>query len=270
VMAKNRETEKKFTEYVDLILAGVEVTVAPDADYELRAAVDFARKICGLRQSPSESFQAHLKARLFQKLDEQESPAYQQEGFWRRLWRQPIWQGAVMVAFAIIVVSLLWRAGIIAPGEPEVTTTTPTMTQTTTTATATETTIPTQIPQEAYLSVDAGTNKPVYQPGEEVFIELVLTNDGHDDITMEKLPPIVSLMDLETRRPVYTFSAGQQTMTMAPNQAIHFTLVWNQEDFEGKPVSGSFYIEIEDLVYLDRPVQLHLDYPVEFDIVSGL
>ena len=87
---------------------------------------------------------------------------------------------------------------------------------------------------------------------------------------MENLPPIVSLMDAKTRLPVYTFASGQQVRTIAPNGTIHFILVWHQEDFDGEPVSGRFYIEIEDLVYLDQPIQLHLEEPVEFDVIPGL
>ena len=285
-MNRKREIEKRFTEYLDRILAGEEITVEPDADAELRAALEFARTIRGLRTSPSESFQAQLKARLLQKLDEQEAIALERrESFWGNIWRQPIWQGAVMVAFAVIVVGLLWRAGIIAPELPEATTTptataTPTTVPTTTVPTTTSmpttaptttpTTIPTQIPQDVYLRLDANTNKLIYESGEEVIIELILTNDGQNYLTMEKLPPIVSLMDAGTKQPVYTFTSGQQIMTIAPNQTISFILTWNQEDFEGELVSGRFYIEIEDLIYLDQPIQLHLDDPVQFDIIPEL
>ena len=182
-----------------------------------------------------------------------------------------------MVAFAVIIVGLLWRAGIITPEPPEATTT-PTAietviptTQPTATATTTQpTTMPTQIPQEVYLSVDARTNKLIYESGEEVIIELMLTNDGQNYLTMEKLPPILSLMDAGTKQPVYTFTSGQQIETIAPNQTVSFILTWNQEDFEGELVSGRFYIEIEDLVYLDQPIQLHLDEPVQFDITPDL
>ena len=43
-------------------------------------------------------------------------------------------------------------------------------------------------------------------------------------------------------------------------------LIWDQEDFDGNPVTGPYYIELEDLVYQGIPVQLHLAQPVEFNI----
>jgi len=287
-MDRKREVEKKFAEYLDRILAGEEIPTDPGMDEELHAALDFARKMSEIRPDPSESYQAQLKARLLQKLDEQEAIAREKQGrFWKSIWRQPVWQGAIMVAFAVVVVGLLWRAGAFAPEFPEATTT-PTISPTTTTITPTQTipppptttttvapttaptTTPTQIPQEVFISVYADTDKLVYQPGEEVMIGIVLTNDGPTSITLENLPPIVSLMAADTQQPVFTFSAGNEIRTLTPNQTVHFILTWNQEDFDGESVTGLFYVEIEDLIYNGQPILLHLDQPVQFDILTEL
>jgi hypothetical protein len=286
-MNRNREIEKKFNEYLDHILAGEEVILEPGADEDFRTAVEFADKMFGLRPVPSEVYRNDLISRLLRKLGEREAAEREKrESVWKKLWRQPIWQGAVMVAFAVIVVSLLWRAGTFSPGEPEATTiptisptTTPTTTTVPTTApttpptsapTTAPTVPPTTTPQVVFISVYADTDKSIYQSGEEVQIVLLLTNDGPVSITLEKLPPIVSLMATNTQKPVFTFASGTETRVIAPNQTIKFTMTWDQRNFDGEPVTGSFYIEVEDLVYLDQLIQLHLDSPVQFDIIEGL
>jgi hypothetical protein len=273
-MGRDKETRKKFIEYLDRILAGEEIPADLDMDEELRATLEFARKMSVLRPIPSDTFQAQLKAGLLQKLDAQEARAKEGQGsFWRTLWRQPVWQGAITVAFAVFIVGMLWRAGIFSPelSQPTATeTSTPTQTTTSTTtetATATETAT---IPQEVFLSVDAATDKIIYESGEKVRIELELINRSPEQLTIEKLPPILSLMSIETGQPVFTFAAGQETRTLAPNQTVKFTLTWNQVDFHGQPVTGVYYLEIEDLVYQGQPIQLHLGTPVLFEIVKDL
>ncbi len=74
-MGRERDIAKKFTENLDRILAGEEIKADPAMDAELRAALDFARKMAALRTAPSAPYQARLKAALLQKLDEQEALA---------------------------------------------------------------------------------------------------------------------------------------------------------------------------------------------------
>jgi hypothetical protein len=210
-----------------------------------------------LRTDPSEAYQARLKAGLLQRLDELEAQAKAKQGsFWQTLWRKPVWQAAFIAVFAVFVAGMLWRMGIIFPELSQ-----PTATVTTT---ATETVT---VPAQLFLSVDASTDKPVYQSGEYVRINLKLTNENPGYLTLGNLPPIVSLMSADTQEPVFTFGAGAGTRTLAPNQTVSFTLTWDQEDFYGQPVTGVYYLEIEDLVYQGQPVQLHLDEPVTFEII---
>ena len=268
-MDRKRKTEKKFSEFLDRILAGEEISADPNMDEELRAVLDFARKISKLRPNPSAAYQANLKARLLQKLEEQEAKAESIRGrFWENMWRQPVWQGIMVVLIVVIVGSALWRAGVFTPTPPVATT--PSATVPSTTVAPTTTATPTHIPQVILLSADARTDKSVYQTGEEVRIELTVRNASQRQITIEKLPPIVSLMQADTQKPVYTFSAGDEIRTLAPNETVSYNLTWNQVDFEGRQVSGSFYVELEDLEYQGSPVQLHLDQPVQFEILHDL
>jgi hypothetical protein len=260
-MSREKEQEKKFTEYLDRLLAGGEIPDDPDMDGELRATLDFARKVAGLRRDPSAGYQARLRAEMLRKLEERARKAEEKKGGFRGIWRQPVWQGVMTAVFVVIIISILWRVGVFSPSITPTQTTT--ATQTTMTQTAT-----TQPAQGIRLSFSVRTDKTEYRPGEEVEIILTMKNNEAVQITLEKLPPIISLMSTDNMKPVYTFTGGQETRTLAPNQTVEFDLVWNQQDFEGNPVTGRYYIELEDLVYQGMPVQLHLAQPVEFDIQS--
>ena len=86
---------------------------------------------------------------------------------------------------------------------------------------------------------------------------------------MEDFPPILSVMREDTRQPVYTFSAGTATRTLSPNSVATYTYTWKQLDYEGNALTGKYYIELEDLEYNGVPVQLNLNNPVKFEILSG-
>jgi hypothetical protein len=265
-MGRERDMEKKFTENLDRILAGKEVPVDPSVDKELRDALDFARKMTAFGATPSAEYQARLKARLLQKLAEREA-LKKESSFWNIFRSRPVWQGVVAALFVIIIISVVWRAGFFQPSiSPPAATTIPTTTAPATTAS------PTQIPAPSpatLVSVEAGTDKAAYQPGETVRIELAMKNVSQAPLTLDKMPPILSLMQAETGQPVYTFTAGSDTRTLAPNEVARYAYAWTQIDFKGRPVTGSYYVELEDLEYQGRPVQLNLSRPVRFEILPN-
>jgi hypothetical protein len=121
----------------------------------------------------------------------------------------------------------------------------------------------------APVSVEAKTDKSTYQPGEEVKIELAMRNVTKGQLTVTDFPPILSLMQADTKQPVYTFAAGIAVRTLAPDAIATYTYIWKQVDFQGRPVTGDYYIELEDLEYNGVPVQLNLNNPVRFKISSG-
>ena len=84
---------------------------------------------------------------------------------------------------------------------------------------------------------------------------------------MDQFPPL-SLMRADTKMPAYTFAAMKDIRTLAPYETASYTFDWNQLDFKGVPApSGLYYVELEDLDYQGRPVQLNLTQPVTFDIL---
>ena len=269
-MGREKDMEKKFTEYLDHILAGKEVPIDPTMDKELRDALDFARKMIRLGEAPSPEFQASLKARLLQKLAEQEA-SKKEKSFWNIFRSHPVWQGAVVALLVIIAITIVWRTGFFQPSisaPPPVATTTPSATAPP--MTTAPTVSPTQPPAPspaALVNAVVSTDKSVYQTGERVGIELVMKNVSRSPLALEKLPPILSLMELETGRPVYTFTAGTANITIMPEAEVIFNYFWNQVDFKGQPVTGHYYIELEDLEYQGWPLQLNLSQPVRFEIL---
>jgi hypothetical protein len=263
-MGRERDIEKKFTENLDRILAGKEIKSDPSMDAELRAALDFARKMAALTTAPSAQYQARLKARLLQKLDEQEARKRERRGsFWGLLRTSPAWQGAVAALFIIIIISIIWRSGFFQPSIPA-----PAPAYPDTKAPA-ATTPAAKPPPATLISVDASTDKAAYQPGETVKIELAMRNITKGQLTVTDFPPILSLMQEDTQQPVYTFTAGKDTRILAPNDVARYTYTWKQVDFKGRPVTGSYYIELEDLEYQGRAIQLNLSQPARFEILTG-
>jgi hypothetical protein len=270
-MGREKENEKKFTEYLDRILAGEEINADPSMDKELRDALDFARKISECGATPAAQFQARLKASLLQKLEEQEALRKQKRGsFWDVFRSHPVWQGAAAALFVIIIVSLLWRAGVF---QPAITETAPSTTSAPTTAApvtkaqvAATTTAGYSSDLVVPVSIEAKTDKAAYNPGEDVKIEVTMRNTTGGQLTVTDFPPILSLMDENTKQPVYTFAAGKAIRTLAPNDAATYTYTWKQVNFSGQPVSGTYYVELEDLEYNGQPVRLNLPQPVRFVI----
>jgi hypothetical protein len=270
-MDRERETEKKFAEYLDRILAGKEIKADPAIDEELRAALDFARKMGELGAKPSAQYQTRLKASLLQKLEEQEAPQKEKRGsFWDVFRSHPVWQGAVAVLVVIIALTIVWRAGFFQPlMTPPEQATAPAATSAPTTKAAPATAPDKGITGGILISIEAKTDKATYQAGEDVKIELIMRNISQKQLTIQDFPPILSLMQEDTKQPVYTFTAGKATWTLAPNDVARYTYTWKQVDFKDQPVSGSYYIELEDLEYNGIPVQLNLIQPVRFKILSG-
>ena len=120
------------------------------------------------------------------------------------------------------------------------------------------------------MQAEGNTNKPAYVSGEDVKIEITLKNVSSQALSIEQFPPILSLMQAETRQPVYTFRAGTDSRTLAPNATATYAVNWNQLDFNGQPVpSGGYYLELEDLDFQGQAIQLNFTRTVSFVIQPG-
>lgn len=278
-MGSERDVERKFSEQVDRLLAGEEVKIDAAAEKESGAELDTARKIIALRPAPSSQFQTALKQRLLRKLAEQETATRSKEKenwLWKLLPRQRAWQAAVAMLLIVVVGGIIWGRGIFKPevtpplasappaqlkgAVPPAASTTPTLTKEAAPR-------PASAPP-VHLKIDASTDRSVYLPGQEVKIEVVLKNVTPEPFVIEQFPPILSLMQAESRQPVYTFASGKAARTLAPDETAEFVLVWNQLDDRGRYVrSGDYYLELEDLDYQGRALQLNFSQPVRFGIL---
>jgi hypothetical protein len=118
------------------------------------------------------------------------------------------------------------------------------------------------------LGFDVKTNKTNYSPGETVVIELIYENISPDILTIEKMPPILSVMNSETGEPVYTFAAGKNTRSLSQGESVTFTYSWDQKDFDGRVVGGKYYIELEDLEYQGQTLKFYMPQPAGFEITG--
>jgi DNA-directed RNA polymerase subunit F len=93
-MTDNEEKDKQLLENLEKVLAGSENEITGSLDDDTRTALDFARKMASLRETPSKEFKENLKAELVHRLAEQEKKdlhADQTLLFWgvprRKLWQ---------------------------------------------------------------------------------------------------------------------------------------------------------------------------------------
>lgn len=272
-MSKQKNIEKLFAENLDLILAGKEVDLAALGDVEMRSALEFARKITRLGPVPSAQYSTRLKAGLLQKLDERETRAGESKGWSWNFLRQPVWQAVIVAFVVILIVSIVWRSGVF---RPSIEAPSPIMTTTTATPMPTTTAAPTITPVPSatkapgiLLSVGAWTGKSIYQTGEKIGISILMSNSGNQQLTLEKLPPILSVMKEDTGKPVYTFAAGKETISLAPEESVQFDYTWDGLDFNGAGVTGRCYLELEDLEYQGSAVPLHLGQPAYFEVIPA-
>ena len=97
-MGREYEEAAQFSENLDRLLAGQPYLTDDGLVEDTRTALDFARWMVSVRPAPSPAFQAGLKARLRQKMEEKES-ASRRGWFWRFFLRSRSWQVAVVLGF---------------------------------------------------------------------------------------------------------------------------------------------------------------------------
>jgi hypothetical protein len=283
-MDRRYEEEQVFSAQLDRLLAGDEAPADAAMGDDLKTALDFARRMVSCRAVPSPQFESNLKARLLQKLDEQEDRRESGTGWMAGLIRQPVWQAVAVVVFMVIVGGVVWGSGVFNPPRPNMVaapTTAPAMATSapatsavpaTTTAAATA---PSAFSTDTagvsaparYLAASASTSKSSYKQGEIVNIHLVWQNVSAQTLTIDEFPPILSIMDKSTGQAVYTFQAGKTPITLSPGQTADYTQTWDQVDAKGRQAAPQgYYLELEEMYYQGNSVPLTLTSPVDFNI----
>jgi len=268
-MARAYEEERVFAEQLDKALAGQAMQISPGAADDLRTALEFSQRMVNLRPDPRLQFRTVLKVNLIQQLKEKEER--QPSGrswFWSVMPREPIWQATLVLAIMLVVGGVIWGT-LFHPFTTNVVKvpTAPTVTSTAPAPTAAATTASTAAPANPYLAAQGSTDKPVYQSGEPVKIEISWQNLTSQDLTINEFPPIVSLMETSDAQPVYTFAAGKSSRILTPGQKAVFSYTWDQRDAQGNLVApGRYYLELEELYYNGQAVKMDFSQPVNFDI----
>jgi hypothetical protein len=110
------------------------------------------------------------------------------------------------------------------------------------------------------VQIDLVPSKLVYMPGEQVQMELVLTNASKGEVEpviVSPLPPTISLVasgvflgpamppnvnrGTESGAPVKTFPAGIDEKTLAKGEKQTYNLTWDQKDEDGNQASPGWY-----------------------------
>ena len=105
----NTDKDKELLENLDRILEGRESEITEPVDDDARSALDFARKMASLRETPSKEFTENLKAQLVHRLAEQEKKDHSdnQEFLFWQIPRRTMWQGTIAAAIVVIIVAII-------------------------------------------------------------------------------------------------------------------------------------------------------------------
>jgi hypothetical protein len=278
-----KDKEKLFSENIDNLLAGSKPGPDTSIGEDERESLAFAGKMIDSTPVPSPVFESRLKSKLLQKLAEREEKQKTQ-WVWGFIPRQPAMQAAVsalalvVIAGAAVLVSHLNQRETLVTSLRTTSTTTATattMTSATTSTTAAMVSAPSSgesVPgAQNTLQVDAylSNSKTTFTPGEAVQLIVSLKNTTAEPVTLEQFPPMLSIMQAETRQPVRTFESGKVSKTLMPRESIIFQIYWDELDDSRRPVTGEFYIELEDADYFGKALKLTLTSPVTFSIQTG-
>jgi hypothetical protein len=120
--------------------------------------------------------------------------------------------------------------------------------------------------ENAYsVQIDLVPSKQVYKSGEQIQMDLVLTNSSRgkvEPVILKSVPPVVNMIEAgslnrqaqaappgaalpetDYDKPVIvkTFPAGTETKTLAVNEKLTSQLTWDQKNESGKQVSPGWY-----------------------------
>ncbi|MBI2853104.1 MAG: hypothetical protein HYX84_08445 [Chloroflexi bacterium] len=253
-MVREDGMEREFSEYLDSILRGEDVTIGDEASGELREAIDFARRLAALQSPPSDAFKEDLRRRLMDKLAEQERRA-SEAGEGRRFWGMRSWLQIVTTAAVVVLaaVGLFWYVNEFTGAPASIPVPSPTPTPAAprppapTPAPAAPAPTPTPTPTPAPAPAPPFETKVIpqeasYLPGESVDITLSFTNTSSESIIIAQWPPEIRVTPrLDFDRALLSVAGGTQPMEVAPNGTVSIDFSWDQKDGEGNQVPPGWY-----------------------------
>lgn len=113
-MKDDQNKDRELLENLDRILSGQENEITEPVDDDTGSALEFARKMASLRETPSKEFSDELKTRLVHKLAEQERKDAGKGGLFS--WELPHpsrWQGTLGAIILVIVILIILAVTIL-------------------------------------------------------------------------------------------------------------------------------------------------------------
>jgi len=270
---KHRKDEQEFFENIDRMMAGEDISIGNDADDDVRATIEFSRKLTDMHTGPSTEFKEQLKSRLLMKLTGQDVAARQKiERNWFRdildklVPQSPVWRTAtVTVVMLVAVVSVLWRTGLFTGTEgvgeellmkgvsrtqeeagafgveesEAATAESPRMGITAEDSAPAPEIVDTEA---SVINIDVtpiGAN--VFDYGSEINYRFTLTNVTGETITITPFPPRITIIGGGVLRPVRIIPEGDQSREIAPSGSVEHELTWDQRDDNGALVEPGWY-----------------------------
>ena len=85
------------------------------------------------------------------------------------------------------------------------------------------------------------TDKPAYIQDEMVTLTFTVTNTSDWPVTLEYVPPTVTIFSLQEARDVDVLPYGYGHRVLQPHQTASFTMTWDQMHFEGGRATPGHY-----------------------------
>ncbi len=280
-MNSQQDRDKLLLEKLERLLASEGIKIDETPDEETRTALRFAQKMLALRQPPIPEFKAQLKARLLKELVEREEKARTQKSGWfqRFILRQVVWQAVTALTVLLVIGGVMWATGVFTPeaaqfvSEQASTRDTATLESEKGGAPPAAVTVPPTVMSApsaksvATLTASVSTDKETYSGGETVTITVVLKNGTSEPVRLQQYPPVVDLKDAESGQTVYSFSAGNSSLSLGAGETLQFILLWGQNSIRGTPVpSGSYFIELGEIQTQGQTLHTDFTTPVRFEI----
>lgn len=276
-MGRMDKEEKQFSEDIDRLLDGEEVSLDDSLSEEYKSVHELSNRLLQSQVEPSKDFKLKLKNRLLQKLQMQEIEESQQAG--RLNWfldfvknivpQTPALRTATVTVFVLVIaVVTVWQMGLFSQ-TPEVVTAPPTDTPIVGQPPGGETII------DSLIKVSTVETEDIEVPyGVEITLELLFKNISDEVIAISAFPPRMFIAQESSLRPVIFFEEGNQMKEILPESEISYTLVWDQKESDGSLAAPGWYtIHFGELLVttesqpdgiadtLSSPARIHIQAP---------
>ena len=108
------------------------------------------------------------------------------------------------------------------------------------------------------VQIDFAPSQAVFMSGEVVEIEIRLTNESVEPVTVTQMPPKVSFVlpgpGEDIVKVVRTFNAGTEERELAVGETVNYKLTWDQKDEAGQQAPPGWYFgDFEYAVRIETP-----------------